>query len=326
MPDTTEAGGLVARLARLDPERRRLLTERLRPGPVALPRDGRPLPASFFQERLWLVDQLLPGSTAYVVAVTQRLRGDLDCGVLSRAWELLVDRHEALRTRLEWVDGVLTQSVLPAVSLPLRVIDLTDVEDVRSEVARLLDAEAAVGLDLSSAPLFRLRLLRLATRDHVLAVYLHHAVTDGWSNGILMRELSVSYRTLLAGGEPVLPPLRLQYADAAAWQRDQLTEQRLADLSRYWTDRLAGAPDLLDLPTDRPRQAGGARPVARHHTVLPRDSVTALRALADSERTTVFAVLLAGFAAILARWAGRQDIVVGSPRTGRTHPDLEGVV
>jgi thioesterase domain-containing protein len=326
LTDATEAGVLAARLARLTTEQRQVLARRLRPGPAAVPRDGRPLPASFFQERLWLVDQLLPGTAAYLVTLTVRLRGELDADLLSQAFGVLIARHEVLRTQLDWVDDRLAQTVLPEMATPLRITDLAAVAEVRSEVTRLLAVAGTTGFELSRAPLFRVNLIRLAERDHVLAIHLHHAITDGWSNGILLRELGTVYRDLVAGRTPALPPLRLQYADAAAWQRDQLTDERLAELSRYWTRQLDGVPDLLDLPTDRPRSATGSRALARHEAVLAAGPAEGLRALATGERTTIFAVLLAGLAATLSRWAERADIVIGSPRTGRTSPELEAVV
>jgi thioesterase domain-containing protein len=325
------AGGLATRLAALDPDRRRRLVERLRaagsPGdPLPVPRDGRPLPASFIQERLWLVDQLLPGSTAYLLRLTTRIHGELDADLLGRAVQLLTDRHEVLRTSLAQDGGRLVQVVHHAVAAPFRLVDLSSAGDGPAALQRELGDDSAIGFDLGSAPLLRVRLLRLADTDHVLTLVLHHAITDGWSNGILLAELATVYAALRAGREPELPPVRLQYADVAAWEREQLTDERLETLLGYWGDLLTGAPELLALPTDEPRRSAGQRRGARRDMIIPAELAAGLRGLARTAQATPFMVLLAGLAATLSRWSGVTDVVIGSPHSGRSRPALEGVL
>jgi thioesterase domain-containing protein len=323
---------LIDRLAALDPGRRRQLNERLLAGRsapqalVPLPRDGAPLPASFLQERLWLTDQLTPDSTAYLVPVTVRILGELDEKLLCRALETVIGRHEVLRTGLQWADGRVVQIVRDSVPAPFTFVDLSTVEEAKLEADRMLAEDAGRGFDLATAPLLRARLIRCAARDHLLGLFLHHAVTDGWSNGILMRELGSTYAALRAGHPPGLPTVPLQYADAAAWQRTQLSGEREAELLRYWTTRLQGTPELLALPRDRPRPASGPQQAGYHRFAVPREVAGRLTALARDLAATPFMIILAATAAVLARWSGQADIPIGTPLTWRSRPELEQVV
>lgn len=323
---------LVSRLAGLDDAKRRRLHEMLsgvggRPlRPVPLERDGRPLPSSFLQERLWLHEQLNPGSAAYVVPVAMRLRGELDVGLLRAALGVVADRHEVLRTGLIWQDNAVMQLPRPTVTVPFDVVDFSRIGDQAPAVQGLLGAEAGVGFDLAEPPLLRARVMRLAARDHVLAIFLHHAVTDGWSNGILLREIGTVYRALAAAAEPVLPDLPVQYADFAAAQRRRLDPARLADLAAFWTGQLAGAPDILTLPTDRPRELASAHRVGVHRFALDGAAAGAANALAENAGSTSYAVLLAVIGALLADWSGQHDLLIGSPHSGRDQPDLEHLV
>lgn len=326
-----EPGELIGRLAALAPERRRLL-ERLRaeaagrPVLTAVPRDGGPLPASFIQSRLWLVDQLSPRSAEYLVPLAFRIQGELDASALRHSWEYLIERHEALRTHLAWAADRVVQVVHPRVGLPWEELDLSGVADVRGVLARLLAEEASRGLALDDAPLLRLRLLRLAPRDHVLTVVMHHAITDGWSNGILVRELGACYAALAAGQDIRLPPLRVQYADVAAFQHAALTADRLAELTAFWAGQLIGLDDGFTLPADRPRGAEGPGVAGTYRFTLPEPASRAVAALAQATGATSYAVLLATFSAMLSRWAGSTDVPIGSPQSARTHPDMEAVV
>ncbi|HLL45149.1 MAG TPA: condensation domain-containing protein, partial [Longimicrobiaceae bacterium] len=209
-------------------------------------------PLSFAQQRLWFIDQVDPGSATYNIAVPLRLDGALDPRRLSRAVAALVDRHEALRTRLPARGGEPVQVVEPAGSAVLAHVDLSGlgVDARERETARLAAADAARPFDLARGPLFRAALLRLGHEDHALLACAHHAVSDGWSTGILLRELSALY------GGATLPPLPVQYADFAVWQRAWLSGETLDRQLAWWTERLRGAPPVLELPTDRPRVAG----------------------------------------------------------------------
>ncbi|MET9919969.1 condensation domain-containing protein [Streptomyces sp. NPDC006435] len=314
---------LIGRLVALDPARR----DRLR-GMLAdrgTPRRG-PAPASFFQERLWLHDQLEPGSTAYLVPLAVRIRGELDVALLRQALDAVVRRHDILRTALLFADGTLTQHVHEHVDVPFELIDLSTLTDVRPAVAEALATATATGFDLATAPLLRVRLLRLATRDHVLVIVLHHAITDGWSNGILLEELGTAYTAAARGGTPDWSAVPLRYADTAAEQRAGLTPERTADLVAHWAGRLIGAPDPLPLPYDRPRRPDSRRPLGRHQRWLGEPAAAAIGSLAAGTATTAYTVLLAMTAASVAAWSGRCDLPFGSPRSGRDRPELEGVV
>jgi amino acid adenylation domain-containing protein len=290
--------------------------------PMARADRSAPLPLSFAQQRLWFLQQLDPASNSYNMPYTLRLRGDLDTAALERAIGFIVARHEALRTRFELVGDEPVQVIDPAVPFQLSVeaVDSADAARARAE------AEAAVPFDLERGPLFRASLLRVSADDHLLVIVAHHAVSDGWSLDILFRELAQASEAYAAGREPALPPLPLQYADFAAWQRAWLDGGETERQLRYWRGALAGAPAVLELPTDRPRPAQPGNTAARHAFVLPAETAAAVRALARSEGATPFMVLLAAFQLLLARYSGADDVVVGAPVAGRTRAETEGVV
>ncbi|HEX2188726.1 MAG TPA: amino acid adenylation domain-containing protein, partial [Longimicrobiaceae bacterium] len=246
-----EAPGVAALAARVDALLREGAGPRV-PPLVPVPRDGSPLPLSFAQQRLWFVEQLEPGTGAYVSRYPLRLRGWLDASALERALAVLVGRHEALRTRFPAVDGEPVQAIDPPAAAPLPRLELSRLApaDRERELTRLAVEDGRRPFDLAAGPLFRTALVRLDDGDHALLLAVHHAVFDGWSTGVLFRELSALY-----AGEP-LPPLPVQYADYAVWQRGWLSGEALERQVAWWTERLAGAPPLLELPTDRPRAAG----------------------------------------------------------------------
>ncbi|HEU4561892.1 MAG TPA: amino acid adenylation domain-containing protein, partial [Longimicrobium sp.] len=226
----------------------------LLPPVVPVERTGA-LPLSFAQERLWFIDRLDPGSTVYNMALPLRLRGTPDVGALERALGEIVRRHEALRTTFADVDGSPVQVITPFGGFVLPVEDLSDLSQADREAAvrRRAGEEAARPFDLSAGPLFRAALLRLGEEDHVLLPSMHHIVSDGWSLGVLSREFSTLYEAYREGRESPLPELGVQYADYAVWQREQLEGEVLDRRLSYWRERLAGAPELLELPADRPR-------------------------------------------------------------------------
>ncbi|HEX6038245.1 MAG TPA: condensation domain-containing protein, partial [Longimicrobium sp.] len=325
-----------SRLAGLSPEKRRLLELRLQTqrtqaaGPALVPRPrGAPLPLSFAQQRLWVLDRLDPGSAAYNMPGPLRLRGPLDARALERALDALRERHESLRTTFgETAEGEPVQVIRPFAPAALETDDLSalDAEAREAEVARRVHADANTGFDLVAGPLFRAHLLRLAEDDHVLLLCLHHSISDGWSIGILSRELGALYDAFTAGHPHPLPPLPVQYADFAVWQRAHLAGEVLTRHLDFWRSRLSGAPPALELPTDRPRPA-----VESHRGMLLRTHVPAalaerVRALAQAENATVFAVLLAALRIVLARWSGQDDVVIGTPVAGRTRSEVEGLI
>ncbi|HEX6041750.1 condensation domain-containing protein, partial [Longimicrobium sp.] len=297
------------------------------PPVVPAPRDG-PLPLSFAQQRLWLVDRMDPGSAAYVIPYALRLRGALDAAALRAALGGVAARHEVLRTTFHERDGDAVQVVHPPAPVPLPVVDLRALPPARraDQARRLAGREALRPFDLSRGPLLRGTLLRLDDDDHVLCVSLHHIVSDGWSRGVLVREVSALYGAFARGGDAGLAPLPLQYGDFAVWQRAWLRGEVLEEELGYWRDRLAGAPPLLEVPTDRPRGAGEGARAGSVSRVLAPELSAAVRALARREGCTLFMTLLAAWQVLLARWSGRDDVVVGTPVAGRTRLELEGLI
>ncbi|MCU7826087.1 amino acid adenylation domain-containing protein [Kitasatospora sp. DSM 101779] len=313
---------------------RSLLARRLRGaagGPAAedriTPRPDRdaPAPLSAAQRRLWLVEQLYPGTAAYNVSTAFRLRGPLDTAVLRRSLDTLLGRHESLRTAFRTTaDGTPVQCPRPATRLALPVAELTpgrDEQETLDSARSLLTDDCAVPFDLGAGPLLRAGLLRLAEEDHVLALTVHHLVADHWTLAVLCEELSAIYPALLRGEPSPLPEPPLQYADFASWEAQRGTTGDGASLD-WWTERLAGlAP--LELPTDRPRPAVRAFTGARVSAVLPAAATAALRTAAKDEGATLFMAVLAGLQAVLARWTGSTDIAVGGAMAGRDRPELE---
>ncbi|MBW3602360.1 MAG: amino acid adenylation domain-containing protein, partial [Actinobacteria bacterium] len=289
---------------------------RVRPPLAPVGGDGE-RPASFGQERLWLVERLHPGRSAYNVAVGLRLAGPLDPEALAGAWDDVVARHEPLRTALApGDDGVLRQRVLPA-GAPLEV-----------RHGPLDEAEAAHPFDIEAGPPARAVLFREGPSDHALLVVAHHSAVDGWSLGVLFRELAARYDARAAGGPapPPSPAPAPAHGDWAAWQRSWLQGDVLEAEVSWWRSRLAGAPEVLELPTDRPRPAVPRHRGALHRFELDAALVARLEALARERRATLFMVLLAAFDVLVARHAGVDDVVVGTMVADRTHPDLEGLV
>ncbi|MBW3656018.1 MAG: AMP-binding protein, partial [Gemmatimonadetes bacterium] len=289
---------------------------------------GGDAPLSFTQERLWFLDRLQPGLAAYTLGSGLRLSREVDVATLRRALDALVERHEALRTTFREAGGVPVQVVHPPAPFPLSLVDLSGLSAERSEAAvqALVHDEAARPFDLEAGPLFRVVLVRLGAAEHVLLVSLHHIVGDGWSMDVLRRELAALYDAARDGRPSPLPELPVQYADFATWQRGELQGPALTAQLAYWRNRLTGAPELLELPTDHPRPAvptfrGGREPVEVPAALLAR-----LEALARVEGATPFMLLLGAFQVLLARYAGADDVVVGTPAAGRTRRETEGLI
>jgi amino acid adenylation domain-containing protein len=289
-------------------------------------------PLSFSQERLWFLDRLQPGSAAYNIPGPLRLRGPLDPAVLARCCGEVRRRHEALRTRFETRGGVPVQVIdpidLPGEQAALPCIDLAALpEPLRSrEAERLTGEEAGWPFDLDRGPLWRVILLRLSAEEHGLLLTVHHIVSDGWSMRVLLRELTVFYTAFSADCPSPLPELPVQYADFALWQRERLAGPELGRQVAYWRDRLGGDPPVLDLPLDRPRPALQTFRGAAARAVLPRGLADGLRRLGFGARASLFMVLIAGFAALLHRFSGQDNILVGTPVAGRVRPEVEGLI
>ncbi|MER6029505.1 amino acid adenylation domain-containing protein [Streptomyces sp. NPDC001851] len=280
---------------------------------------------SFGQRRLWFLEQLHPGSPAYTITYDFRLRGRLDTEALGRAFDLVVQRHEVLRSRLRAEDGTPYVTVAEPGTFRLECLDLSG-PDAVDRAREQAGAEAARSFDLARDPLFRARLLRLGTDDHVLLVTAHHSVFDAWSWDVLARELSAGYAAHLAGRTPELPRLPLQYADFAEQQRQRLTDDVVREHVDHWRDHLGDDPQGVELVCDRPRpQAPGHEGHVVEFT-LSAELTEAVRTVARRHRATPFMVLLAAYHAVLARWSRAREVVVGYPFAGRTEPEYEDMV
>ncbi|HYX24592.1 MAG TPA: amino acid adenylation domain-containing protein, partial [Thermoanaerobaculia bacterium] len=288
------------------------------------PRGGE-LPPSFAQQRLWFLDQLQPGCTAYAMPAVLHLAGALRVPALARSIAGIVRRHEALRTVFPVREGRPCQLVLAPSPVALPTVDLGGLEPGRraAEARRLAAAAAACPFDLAAGPLLRCRLLRLAAEEHELLLNFHHVVFDGWSMAVFARELGAFYAAALADALPALPELRVQYADYALWQRAGLAGEARAERLGFWKERLAGPPPPLELPTDFPRPAAGSFRGAAETAVIPHDLAAALSRLARAQAVTPFMVFLTAFLALFCRYSGQDDVCVGSPAAGRTREELE---
>ena len=287
-----------------------------------------PVPMSFSQELLWLLDRATPGLTAYNLPITRRLRGPLDVPALERALTQLVARHESLRARFAEIDGgprlVIDEAGLVAIAqIDLSALPLDEREREAERVAR---ERARAPFDLTREHLFRASLVRLDAADHVLVLQSHHIVLDGWSMGVLFRELDAAYSAYRAGREPALPAVSLQFGDFAIWQREHLAGPRLESLLAFWRGQLGDASEPLGLATDRPRPAAPTFAGARATLVLSADESARLRELAQRHDATLYMVLLAGYASVLHRYTGRRDVLVGSGSAGRTLRETESLV
>jgi amino acid adenylation domain-containing protein len=294
---------------------------------VPVPRQG-PLPLSFAQQRLWFIDQLEPGSPLYNIAVALRVGGPLDAGVLALCLGEIVRRHESLRTVFGLRAGAPEQRIQPAAPGGLPVVDLAALPAGRREAQAMVLAGAAASrpFDLARGPLLRGVLLRLAAADHVVSLTVHHIASDGWSMGILVREVMALHAALAAGRPSPLAELAVQYADFAVWQRQRFPAAALDELSAHWLRRLAGAPPLLRLATDRPRPARQSYRGARLEVGFPAGLGRRVALLADLSGCTVFMTLLAAFAVLLHHGSGQEDLVVGAPFGARHWPEIEGLI
>jgi amino acid adenylation domain-containing protein/non-ribosomal peptide synthase protein (TIGR01720 family) len=282
---------------------------------------------SLAQERLWFLEQLQPGTAAYNLPGGVRLLGPLDREALRRSLEEIVRRHEAVRTAFPAAGGRPAPVIDGAPRLSLDEVDLRQIDGParEAEVRRLAAEEAERPFDLARGPLVRAKLWRLADEEHALLVTLHHIVADGWSVGILTRELAALYGAFRAGRPSPLPDLPIRYADFASWQRDWLTGEALEGQLSYWRQRLEGV-GALQLPTDHPRPAVQTFNGAAEFRPLGRELTQALLGLSQREGVTLFMALLAAFQALLGRYAGQDDIAVGSPIAGRSRTEVEGLI
>jgi amino acid adenylation domain-containing protein len=284
--------------------------------------DG-PRRLSFPQERLFLLDRIMPGLGAYNVPTLVRVPANLDDETLRRAFELVVERHEILRTRLDLVDGAPVQETFAAPPFGLTVEDLRSLpqDEARSQADTLLGELAGKPFDLTGDVLLRAALVHVADDEDLLLVVFQHMGSDHLAAGLLFAELDEAYRALQDGREPELPELPIQYADFAEWQRTQLDGDSIAELVDYWTDQLRGAPDRLELPSDRPRPSVQSYRGAWKEYDIAAEVVSPLRELARARSVSLFMVLTAAFKTLLHRYSGAEDVVIGTPFSGRHHDE-----
>jgi amino acid adenylation domain-containing protein/non-ribosomal peptide synthase protein (TIGR01720 family) len=288
---------------------------------------GKEVPLSFAQERLWVLDQLEPGSVSYTLPNPIRLHGHVDVPGLGRALTEIVRRHEALRTTFANREGRPWQVINPPARVPLPVVDLAGLPPAQreAEARRHVRELARQPWDLARGPLLRARLIRLGAEEHLLALMMHHIVTDGWSMAVFAQELGALYGAFSQGRPAPLPELPLQYADFSLWQRQWLQGEVLAKQLDYWRQTLAGAP-ILDLPTDRPRPAVQRYKAARHTFEVGADVAQRLQELSAQEGATVFMTLLAAFQVLLSRYSGQEDVCVGTPVANRNRAEFERLI
>ncbi len=288
--------------------------------------DDKPNALSFAQQRLWFVDQLLPGSSAYNVPLAFHLRGPLDVAALEFAVNEVVKRHEILRTTFTEINDQPSQVIGPTVKIQLPIVDVSNEPAAGSRIEQLIDEEIQSPFDLNTGPLLRLKLVKRKEQDHVFVLTMHHAICDGWSLTILLRELSTFYNHRLSGNSHAPAEPEIQYADFAAWQRQHLVASELQSQLDYWKDKLGGQLPLLELPSDRPRPATASLRgnwITRNlKSTLP----ASLKEICDREGVTLFVLLLAAFKTLLYRYTDQEDLAIGSGVSSRTKVELESLI
>ena len=286
------------------------------------------MPLSFAQARLWFLDQLEPGNAFYNIPAAVRLSGQLNLAALEQSLNQIISRHEALRTNFVTVNGQPVQVIASTLTLTLPVVDLCQLPESERErdCQRLANEEAVQPFDLATEPLVRTKLLQLSESEHVLLLTMHHIVSDGWSMGVLIRELAALYEAFCNDSLLVLPELPIQYPDFAVWQQQWLQAEVLESQLGYWKQQLYGAPALLELPTDRPRPVVQTFRGAHQSFVLSKEVTEALITLSQRQGATLFMTLLAAFETLLHRYTGQTDICVGTPIANRNRAEIEGLI
>jgi non-ribosomal peptide synthetase component F len=284
---------------------------------------------SFAQQRLWFLNELEGENATYNIFMGLRLEGSLDRDALTKALQLIIDRHETLSTCFSDRNGIPTQVVQPNLPLDLPVIDLSDSIHDRHHQELAIDlarSEAQQPFNLANSPLFRAKLLRLSDTVHELFLNLHHTISDGWSMGILKSELSILYQDFRAGRSPSLTPLPIQYIDFARWQRDWLQGDIIGQQLKYWKEHLADIPPVLELPTDKPRPAIQTFTGKQHKIHISSELTQQLKLLSREQGATLFMSILTVFGILLSRYSQQLDIVIGSPIANRNRQEIESLI
>ncbi|MDF5733215.1 MAG: condensation domain-containing protein, partial [Rhizonema sp. PD38] len=328
------AAATVAQLALIIQQRQQQHLELTSPALLPTPRNVE-LPLSFTQQRLWFLDQLEPSSALYNISRALRLVGTLRVTALEQSLREIIHRHEALRTNLITVDGQPVQIIHTVTNWRLSIVELQHLSTNEQQIAsqQLAIAHVQQPFDLAFEPLFRATLVVLSDTDHILLVCMHHIISDGWSMGVFLQELTTVYNAFCQGQPSLrhatltpLAPLPIQYADFAVWQRQWLTKEVLQTQLAYWLQQLASTPALLSLLTDRPRPAEQTFSGARLTFALSGELTAALTQLSRQQGVTLFMTLLAAFDVLLYRYSGTEDILVGSPIANRNHREVEGLI
>ena len=339
---------LSQRIAGLSPEKLQLLAQRLhkkkenvfsQPQIVRQSRESNLFPLSFAQQRLWFIDQLQPGNSAYNISQSMRLVGWLNVAALEQSFNEVVRRHEVLRTTFTVVDGQPLQVIAPSLSFKLVVIDLQELfqEQRETDVLRLASEEAQQPFDLTKGPLLRVTILQLAAAEYALLLTMHHIVADGWAIGVLIHEIATLYQAFSHGKASPLSEVSIQYADFAVWQRQFLQGERLETQLAYWQRQLGGKLPVLELSSDRPRclRRASLRDAprtltpfsgAREALVLPKTLSEKLKALNQRQGITLFMILLAAFQTLLCWYTDQEDIVVGTDIANRNQAETKELI
>ena len=286
------------------------------------------MPVSYAQERLWFIEQLDRGKGVYNIPVVLRLRGALDVVSLERTLTEIVRRHEALRTVFRVEGGEAVQVIKPAGRFRLEVEEVSGegAHEKEEEARRKAEEEVRRGFDLEEGPLMRVMVYRVGEEEHVVAVTMHHIISDGWSMGVMVREVGELYEAYRKGEESPLKELEIQYADYAAWQREWLRGEELEKQMSYWRKQLDGAPVVLELPFDRPRPAEQSYRGSSEPVFINRQLTAGLKRLCRGEAATLYMTLLGGFFTLLYRYTRQVEILVGTPIAGRSHEQTEGLI
>ena len=285
-------------------------------------------PTSFSQERLWLLEKLRSEKAIYNILGALKITGNLQIDPLEKAFNTIVERHEILRTTFPLIEGNPVQAITPEITIPVSVVDCQTISATKqlASVKEMMAETGNLSFDLENGPLLRITLFKLNETSHILMVSMHHIIADGWSMGIMIRELSMLYRAYSHHLEPSLPELTIQYADFAEWQRQRLSGDTLETQLSYWREQLRDAPPMIALPTDHSRPTVQSFRGSHHTITLPTNLVNSLTSFSHQQGVTLFTTLLTGLKILLYRWTGQRDLVVGTVIAGRNQPEIEPLI
>ncbi|MEA5581859.1 amino acid adenylation domain-containing protein [Nodularia harveyana UHCC-0300] len=322
------ASPTVIQLAKLINSQRQTNLELTAPPLTPVSRENLDIPLSWAQQRLWFLEQLDGGTATYNIPAALQLAGKLNVTAVEQALAEIVRRHEILRTCFKLVNGTPVQFIDPHATVTVTLTDLQPLptQEQTTEIQRLLVLAAETPFNLQNAPLLRVELFRLGEESHLLLITIHHIISDGWSVGIFIQELSALYQAFCTGKPTPLPELPVQYADFAIWQRQYLTGELLQAKLNYWQQQLAGAPPLLELPTDKPRPAIQTFRGNKQDFTLSLQLTEKIKALSQNSGVTLFMTLQTAFVTLLHRYSGQTDILVGTPIANRNRAEIESLI